>query len=310
MKAVVALGGNALVKPGQKGTSKEQFSTTMETVKSIVKMIQHGWDIVITHGNGPQVGSILLQQEVAKSVAPPMPLDVCVAQSQGQIGYMIQQCMLSVLKKKSIKKDVVSIVTQVLVDKDDPAFTNPTKPVGPIYKYDEALLRLKEGYRMSKQKGGWRIVVPSPDPLSIIESPTIKRLIEEGIIVIAVGGGGIPVIEENGRLKGKEAVIDKDLASERLATEIDAHVLLILTDVDAVYLNYGSKNQKKLKKVSLEKIKEYYHEGQFPPGSMGPKILAAIRFLKSGGKKTIICSIEDAWDALQEKAGTLIYKGK
>ena len=308
MKAVVALGGNALVKPGQKGTSEEQFSTTMETVKSIIKMIKNGWDVVITHGNGPQVGSILLQQEVAKSVAPSMPLDICVAQSQGQIGYMIQQCMLNVLKKEGIDKEVASIVTQVLVDKNDPAFENPTKPVGPIYKYDEAILRLKEGYRMSRQKGGWRIVVPSPDPISIIEGAIIKKLIDDGVIVIAVGGGGIPVVEEDGMLVGREAVIDKDLASERLATEIDAHVLLILTDVDAVYINYGSKNQKKLKKVSLKEIEEYYYDGQFPLGSMGPKILAAIRFLRNGGKKAIICSIKDAWDALQEKAGTLIYE--
>ncbi len=308
MKAVVALGGNALVKRGQKGSSEEQFTTTMETVKSIVRMIRNGWDIAITHGNGPQVGSLLLQQEVAKSIAPAMPLDVCGAQSQGQIGYMIQQCILNVMRKEGIAKDVVSLVTQVLVDKDDPAFKNPTKPVGPVYKYDEALLRLKEGYILSRQKGGWRIVVPSPYPLSIVEGAVIKKLIEEGVIVIAVGGGGIPVIEEKGVLRGTEAVIDKDLASERLAAEIDADVFLILTDVDAVYLNYGSEDQKKLEKVSLKKIEEHYHDGQFPPGSMGPKILAAIRFLRNGGEKAIISSIENAWDALQGNVGTLICK--
>jgi carbamate kinase len=308
MKAVVALGGNALVKRGQKSSNKEQFDTTMETVRSIVKMIKNGWDIVVTHGNGPQVGSLLLQQEVAKSIAPAMPLDVCGAQSQGQIGYMIQQCMLNVLRKEGITKDVVSLITQVLVDEDDIAFKNPTKPVGPFYKYDEAILRLREGYILSKQEGGWRIVVPSPFPLLIVEGQIIKKLIEAGIIVIAVGGGGIPIIEDRKMLRGLEAVIDKDLASERLATEIDADVLLILTDVDAVYLNYGSKNQKKLGEISLKKIEEYYHNGQFPPGSMGPKILASIRFLRNGGKKAIISSIENAWDAVLGNAGTLICK--
>jgi len=308
MKVVVALGGNALIKRDQKGTSEEQFETTMHSVSDIVKMIENGWEVVITHGNGPQVGSILLQQDVAKSVAPPMPLDVCVAQSQGQIGYMIQQCLLASLSHRGVEKEVAAMITQVLVDENDPAFENPTKPVGPVYRYDEALLRLKEGYIMSRQKGGWRIVVPSPDPISIIESEAIKKLIDSGIIVIAVGGGGIPVVNGKKGMEGREAVIDKDLASERLASEIGADVLLILTDVDAVYLNYGSENQKKLEKVGLEEIEDYYRQGQFPPGSMGPKILAAIRFLENGGKKAIISSIEHAWDALEGKAGTQIVK--
>ncbi|MCD6147547.1 MAG: carbamate kinase, partial [Thermoplasmata archaeon] len=286
MKVVIALGGNALIKRGQKGTSEEQFETTMKSVRDIVRMINEGWDVVITHGNGPQVGSILLQQDVAKGAVPPMPLDVCVAQSQGQIGYMIQQCMLNSLASSNTKKSVASVITQVLVDENDPAFENPTKPVGPVYRYDEALLRLKEGYILTQQRGGWRIVVPSPDPISIVEAEAIKKLIDSGVIVIAAGGGGIPVVRsEKGSIEGRKAVIDKDLASERLATEIGADVLLILTDVDAVYINYGSENQKKLGKVSLKEVEEYYRQGQFPPGSMGPKILAAIRFLENGGKK-------------------------
>jgi len=309
MKVVIALGGNALIKRGQKGTSEEQFETTMKSVQDIVRMINEGWDVVITHGNGPQVGSILLQQDVAKGAVPPMPLDVCVAQSQGQIGYMIQQCMLNSLASSNTKKSVASVITQVLVDENDPAFENPTKPVGPVYRYDEALLRLKEGYILTQQRGGWRIVVPSPDPISIVEAEAIKKLIDSGVIVIAAGGGGIPVVRsEKGSIEGRKAVIDKDLASERLATEIGADVLLILTDVDAVYINYGSENQKKLGKVSLEEVEEYYRQGQFPPGSMGPKILAAIRFLENGGKKAIISSIEHAWDALEGKAGTQITK--
>jgi len=309
MKVVIALGGNALIKRGQKGTSEEQFETTMKSVQDIVRMINEGWDVVITHGNGPQVGSILLQQDVAKGAVPPMPLDVCVAQSQGQIGYMIQQCMLNSLASSNTKKSVASVITQVLVDENDPAFENPTKPVGPVYRYDEALLRLKEGYILTQQRGGWRIVVPSPDPISIVEAEAIKKLIDSGVIVIAAGGGGIPVVRsEKGSIEGRKAVIDKDLASERLATEIGADVLLILTDVDAVYINYGSENQKKLGKVSLKEVEEYYRQGQFPPGSMGPKILAAIRFLENGGKKAIISSIEHAWDALEGKAGTQITK--
>ena len=309
MKVVIALGGNALIKRGQKGTSEEQFETTMKSVRDIVRMINEGWDVVITHGNGPQVGSILLQQDVAKGAVPPMPLDVCVAQSQGQIGYMIQQCMLNSLASSNTKKSVASVITQVLVDENDPAFENPTKPVGPVYRYDEALLRLKEGYILTQQRGGWRIVVPSPDPISIVEAEAIKKLIDSGVIVIAAGGGGIPVVRsEKGSIEGRKAVIDKDLASERLATEIGADVLLILTDVDAVYINYGSENQKKLGKVSLKEVEEYYRQGQFPPGSMGPKILAAIRFLENGGKKAIISSIEHAWDALEGKAGTQITK--
>lgn len=310
MKVVIALGGNALIKRGQKGTSEEQFETTMKSVRDVVKMIKEGWDVVITHGNGPQVGSILLQQDVAKGAVPPMPLDVCVAQSQGQIGYMIQQCMLNSLASSNIKKSVASVITQILVDEDDPAFENPTKPVGPVYRYDEALLRLKEGYILTQQRGGWRIVVPSPDPIAIVEAEAIKKLIDSGVIVIAAGGGGIPVIrnKKSEKIEGREAVIDKDLASERLATEINADVLLILTDVDAVYLDYGSENQKKLGEVSLKEVEEYYRQGQFPPGSMGPKILAAIRFLHNGGKKAIISSIENAWNAIEGKAGTQIVK--
>jgi carbamate kinase len=310
MKVVIALGGNALIKRGQKGTSEEQFETTMKSVRDIVRMIKEGWDVVITHGNGPQVGSILLQQDVAKGAVPPMPLDVCVAQSQGQIGYMIQQCMLNSLETSNIKRNVASVITQVIVDEKDPAFENPTKPVGPVYRYDEALLRLKEGYILTQQRGGWRIVVPSPDPISIVEAEAIKKLIDDNVIVIAAGGGGIPVVKgkKGMKIEGREAVIDKDLASERLATEIGADVLLILTDVDAVYLDYGSENERKLGKVTLKEVEKYYREGQFPPGSMGPKILAAIRFLHNGGKMAIISSIGNAWNAINGKAGTRIVK--
>ncbi len=308
MKLVVALGGNALVKPGQEGTSEQQFETTRQTVEAIVRMIEHGHEVVLTHGNGPQVGSILLQQEVAKEVTPAMPLDVCGAMSQGQVGYMIAQCMTAALHDRQLDKQVATIVTQVLVDGDDPAFEHPTKPVGPVYRHDDALRRLREGYRMTQQKGGWRIVVPSPDPRSIIESEVIEQLIDTGHVVVAVGGGGIPVVEQENGLHGVEAVIDKDLAAEELASEIEADVLLILTDVDAVYLNYGEDQEQKLEAATLDEMEQHYHDGQFPPGSMGPKVLAAIRFLKNGGSAAIVASIDNAWDALQGQAGTRVVR--
>lgn len=308
MKLVVALGGNALVKPGQEGTSQQQFETTRQTVEAIVSMIAQGHEVVLTHGNGPQVGSILLQQEVAKEVTPPMPLDVCGAMSQGQVGYMVEQCMIAALHARQLDKQVATVVTQVLVDEDDPAFKHPTKPVGPVYRHDDALRRLREGYRMTQQKGGWRIVVPSPDPRSILESEVVKQLIDAGHVVIAVGGGGIPVVERDGGLRGVEAVIDKDLAAEELASEIEADALLILTDVEAVYINYGEDDQRMLREVTLEEIEQHYHDGQFPPGSMGPKVLAAIRFLKNGGSAAIVASIDNAWDALQGNAGTRIVR--
>jgi carbamate kinase len=311
MKVVVALGGNALIKPDQAGTVQEQMHTAQHTMLEIVHMIQHGWDVVLTHGNGPQVGSILLQQDMTKDVITPMPLDVCVAQTQGQIGYILQQSLNNALQKAGIDRRVATIITQVLVSDDDPAFVHPTKPVGPVYQHDEALHRLQEGYILTKQKGGWRIVVPSPDPLRIVEDRVIKKLIEDGDIVIAVGGGGIPVMDATGErqsLSGREAVIDKDLASEKLASAIEANVLLLLTDVDAVYTNYGSENEEKLGEVTLQRMEKYYQEGHFPPGSMGPKVLAAIRFLQNGGSRAIISSITHAWDALKGVRGTQITK--
>jgi len=308
-KAVIALGGNALIKEDQEGTIYEQFANTREIMKHIVKIIQDGWDVVITHGNGPQVGSILLQNEIAHDITPPMPLGICVAESEGLIGYMIQQCLSNALKKADINKYVCTLITQVLVDEDDPSFKDPTKPIGPYYPDEEVEELKKEGYKIKKQKDGWRIVVPSPDPKSIVEGKIIKRMLEEGVIVIASGGGGMPVIEKEGwGLDGLEAVIDKDLASERLAEAINADLLLILTDVDKVYLNYGKENQKGLDGVSLKEIKRYYDEGHFLEGSMGPKILAAIRFLEYGGDKVIISHVDKGYDAFKSKTGTIIGK--
>ncbi len=307
MKLVVALGGNAIAGKNKNASIDEQLALTSRSMKSIARMIKNGAELVITHGNGPQVGAILLQQKIAKDVIPPMPLHVCVALTQGQIGYMIQQALNNELTKNGMKKNIVSIVTQVIVDENDEAFLNPTKPVGPVYSEEEARLMMKS-YTMGKYGDGYRILVPSPDPKSIVESGIIKKLIEDKTIVIASGGGGIPVVRKNGELKGIDAVIDKDLASEKLASEIGADILLIITDVDNVYINYGKSNQKALHDVSIEELEKYYGDGQFPPGSMGPKIIASIRFIKNGGKKAIITSLDKAWEAINGRAGTQIHE--
>ena len=257
-RAVIALGGNALIKEGQKGTIYEQFSNTRKSAKSIVQMIKNGWDVVITHGNGPQVGAILLQNKEAKNITPSMPLGICVAESEGLIGYMIQQCLSNTLKREHIDKSVIALITQVIVDEDDPSLSHPTKPIGPYYTKDEAKQMEKDGVKMIKQPRGWRMVVPSPDPQRIVESHIIRQMLDDGIIVIASGGGGMPVVEKEGwGLTGLEAVVDKDLASERLAEAIDADLLLILTEVEKVFLNFGTPDQKALDKVTLNELKKY-----------------------------------------------------
>lgn len=308
-KAIVALGGNALIKKGQEGTIYEQFANTREVIKSIVKIIKEGWDVVITHGNGPQVGAILLQNDLAKDITPAMPLGICVAESEGLIGYMIQQCLSNALHKANIDRPVVALITQVLVDEDDDSLKNPTKPIGPFYSDEEIEEIKEEGFKVKEFKDGWRILAPSPDPEAIVEGDIINKMLDDNVVVIASGGGGMPVIEkEDWGLDGLEAVIDKDLASERLAESINAELLLILTNVEKVYINYNTPKQKTLDNVSLKDIKKYYAEGHFPVGSMGPKILAAIRFLEYGGKKVIISDVEKGWEAFQGKTGTHITK--
>jgi len=308
-KAVIALGGNALVKKNQKGTIYEQFANTRKSVKSIVKMIKNGWDVVVTHGNGPQVGAILLQNKIAKGLTPAMPLGICVAESEGLIGYMIQQCLSNALKKEKIDKSVITLITQIIVDPNDPSLTNPTKPIGPYHSDTEAIQLQKDGFKVIKQSSGWRMVVPSPDPKYIVEGEIIKKMLEDGIIVIASGGGGMPVVErEDGGLDGLEAVIDKDLAAERLAEAVGAELLLILTDVEHVFLNFDTQEQKPLDRIYLNELKEYFEKGLFPPGSMGPKMLAAIRFLESGGKKVIVANLEKCWESIQGRTGTIITK--
>jgi carbamate kinase len=308
-RAVVALGGNALIKKGQDGNIYDQFENTREATKSIVNMVKDDWKIVVTHGNGPQVGAILLQNDFSKDITPPMPLGICVAESEGYIGYMIQQCLSNRLRKLGIIKPVITLITQVLVDENDDSINNPTKPIGPYYNEKEAKELMEEGNKVIKQKDGWRIVVPSPDPKAIVEGEIIKKMLEDDIIIIASGGGGMPVIEQEGwGLNGLEAVIDKDLAAERLAEAVDADLLFILTNVEYVYLNYGTSEQKPIKNIKIDELMKYYNQEQFPIGSMGPKILSAKRFLDYGGKKVIISSVEKGWDAFQNKTGTHITK--
>jgi len=306
--AVVAIGGNSLIKDKDHQTVPDQFAATRETCVHIADMIEQGWEVAITHGNGPQVGFILLRSELASQLLHTVPLDSCGADTQGAIGYMIQQSLGNEFQKRGIKKPVVTVVTQVVVDKDDPAFGNPTKPIGPFY--DEARAkryRDEEGWHIMEDAGrGWRRVVPSPIPMRIVEQEAIKALIGQGFVVIGVGGGGIPVVEEDGYLRGVEAVIDKDYASGLLATGIRADLFLISTAVEKVALNYGKPNQVDLDRLTLSEAKRYLQEGHFPPGSMGPKIKAVIKFLKEGGKEALITSPENLARALRGETGTRI----
>ncbi len=309
---VVALGGNAILQPGQRGTFEEQMANVRITCEQLAEMVVSGrYKLVITHGNGPQVGNILLQNELAREVAAPMPLDVCGAESQGLIGYMIQQTLHNILAERGHGEiPIATIVTQVIVDKDDPAFRNPSKPVGPFYSETEAKRSAAEkGYHVKEDAGrGWRRVVPSPDPKAIVEKEAIRTLLENRAIVIASGGGGIPVIREGGRLIGVEAVIDKDLAGERLAVDVGAQTFLILTDVEQVKLHYKTPKERPISHMTLEEAKRYHAEGHFAPGSMEPKVRAAIRFIESGGRRAIITSLGKALLALEGRAGTTITK--
>ncbi|ACB07996.1 carbamate kinase [Candidatus Korarchaeum cryptofilum] len=304
----IALGGNALLQYGQKGTFEEQLANARVTAKQIVEFIKRGYKVVVTHGNGPQVGAILLQQEAGSSQVPAMPLHACGAMSQGLIGYMIQQSLINELRKAGIDMPVATVVTQVLVDRNDRAFRNPTKFIGPWYSEEEAKEKDKLGWVMKYDVGkGWRRVVPSPDPIKQVEIEAIRRMVDSGIIVIASGGGGIPVVDEE-ELEGVDAVIDKDLAGERLASSLGAEIFMILTDVEKVAINFKKENQRFLDVLTLEEARKYYEEGHFPPGNMGPKVLAAIRFVERTGKTAIITSLDKAIDALDGKTGTRIVK--
>ena len=306
---VIAIGGNSLVKDKQHQTVPDQFATTLETCVHIAGIIQQGWRVVITHGNGPQVGFILLRSELASHVLHTVPLDSCGADTQGALGYMIQQLLGNELSKRGVDIPVVTVVTQVVVDGDDPAFRNPTKPIGRFYDEAEAkLYEQEQGWAVMEDAGrGWRRVVPSPLPREIVELEAIRTLLHAGFVVVGVGGGGIPVVrDEEGDLRGMEAVIDKDYASSLLASGIEADLFLISTAVEKVYLNYGQSNQKALDQMLVDEAREYLREGHFAPGSMGPKIEAVIQFLEGGGKEALITSPENLARALRGETGTRV----
>ncbi|MFP4498744.1 MAG: carbamate kinase [Vulcanimicrobiota bacterium] len=309
--AVVAVGGNSLIKDKQHQTVKDQYQAAYETATHIANMIEMGYNVVITHGNGPQVGFILLRSDAAKNILHEVPMDSCGANTQGAIGYMFQKALFNIFKERGIKKQAATVVTQVLVDTEDPAFKKPSKPVGTFYDENEAKQKAeKEGWSVMEDSGrGWRRVVASPLPEEIIEEDAIKELIKAGFTVIAVGGGGIPVIKnEKGELEGTAAVIDKDFASSLLASNISADVFIISTAVEKVYLNFGKPDQKGLDKMTLADCKKYIEEGHFKPGSMLPKIKAIIKFLENGGEKAIITNPENIKKALEGKTGTHITR--
>lgn len=304
---VIALGGNALLQRTQKGTFEDQYSNVEKTAKNIADLIERGYRIVLTHGNGPQVGATLLRHDAAKSIVPPFPLDACGAETQGFVGYMIQQALRNELKSRGIDKYVVTVITRVVVDKHDSAFAHPTKPIGPFYSKQEAdeLAKRMPGITIKEDAGrGYRRVVPSPDPKIIAERSAISTLVNAGFVVVSTGGGGIPIVEEASRAVGVEAVIDKDLAGQRLATLIGANIFVILTDVDGAYVHYGTPQQELLREVSTGKLLNYLNEGQFKEGSMAPKVTAAIRFVESGGEQAIIAELSKLTEALEGKAGT------
>lgn len=307
--AVIALGGNAISKPGEEDTIANQFRHTRASLGSIVELAREGFKLVVTHGNGPQVGNALLRVELASDRAPILPLGVCVADTEGGMGYMIAQSLRNRLRAEKIRRPVATIITQMLVSADDPAIQNPTKYVGQYYNEEKARLYTEtRGWNM-KQDGdlGWRRVVPSPMPYHSVEAETIKTLVEAGTIVIAGGGGGVPVfIDDQGDYEGLDAVIDKDFASAVIAREIGAGILSILTSVDKVALNFGQLDERELGTVTLSEMKKYRNEGHFPPGSMGPKVDAAIMFLEGGGEMVTITSFANAQKAVYGRAGTRI----
>ncbi|MFP4686497.1 MAG: carbamate kinase [bacterium] len=312
--AVVAVGGNSLMGEAGKESVPDQYSAAVKTMKHVAGMIEKGWDVVMAHGNGPQVGFILLRAELAKKEAGlhSVPLDSCVADTQGAIGYNFQQILGNEFERRGIDKEAVTVVTRVLVDNNDPAFKNPTKPIGPFMEKEEAeQRRAEDGWDVVEDAGrGYRRVVPSPDPKEILEQDSIEALINDGKVVIAVGGGGIPVYRrDDGIIAGLEAVIDKDFASALLAKNINADLFMISTAVDRVCLNFDQPDEQELDKRTVAEAQQYIDEGHFAPGSMLPKIEAVIRFLESGGKRAIITSPANLASALDGDAGTEIVAG-
>jgi len=307
---VVALGGNAITQDGVPDTIANQFRHTRQSLEGVVALAREGWRLAITHGNGPQVGNAILRVEIARGQAPELPLGICVADTEGGMGYMIEQSLYNALHLSGVNRPVAAVITQVVVDEHDPAVKDPTKFIGKFYPRSVAQeLAAENGWTVKPQgKQGWRRVVPSPVPCGIVESDIIRRLVAEGVVVICCGGGGIPVFKlRDGRLEGLDAVIDKDRASAVLASEIGADLLLILTAVEQVCLGYGTDTVTPLAALSAAEAQNYLAEGHFPPGSMGPKVEAAIDFLNRGGREVVITSIPRALEAVRGQAGTRMH---
>lgn len=311
-KIVVAIGGNALLPPGGSGDVNAQRRQIETTCARLADLVAEGHDLVLTHGNGPQVGNILLQNEESRHLVPPMPLDVVGAESQAQVGYLLAQALRNEFAGRRLSRGVACLLTQVVVDPEDPAFANPTKPIGPYYKReDEIVVKRAKGWKMVfDQRGGWRRIVPSPRPLEIVEAEEVRGLVAngDGRVVIAAGGGGIPVVRRDGRLVGVEAVVDKDLAAAVLGRALGWKHLVIATDVPQVALDFGTPSQRFLDRITVAEAKKHLAAGQFPPGSMGPKVEATVDFLEHGGEHVVITDLEHLVPAVAGKAGTRIVR--
>lgn len=306
--AVIAVGGNSLTLPGQRGTFEEQQSRARITCEGIAEVLAAGYRVIVTHGNGPQVGDALLRSELASSELPPLGLDVCDAETQGSIGYLLQQTLHNSLAERGLRSGVVSLVTQVVVDAEDPAFRNPSKPIGPFYSFEEASERKRKlGWTITEQADrGWRRTAASPQPVEVLELDAIRACLEKEIVVIAAGGGGIPVVRRRGGLDGIDAVIDKDRVSSLLARSLLAELLLFSTTVDRVALHFGQPNELPLTRLTWKEAKQYLQQGEFPAGSMGPKIEAALEFLEAGGRRAVVTCAENIAGALRQEKSTEI----
>lgn len=307
--ALIAFGGNAILPETQRGLQSEQMKNAQKAARLMTHVVKKGYDLIIVHGNGPQVGNLLIQMEESITKIPPFSLEVCDAMTEGSMGFMLEKAIINEFRKESLDKEVATLVTQVVVDREDPAFENPSKPVGPFYtKYRAQILAREKKWKMIEDSGrGFRKVVPSPKPIDIVPKKIIRDLVRSGKIVIASGGGGIPVII-NGRgfFEGVEAVIDKDYAASLIAREVKVDLFIILTNVDRVYLNYGTPKESPINTMTAKQAKDYITQGQFPPGSMGPKIKAAVEYIESGGKEVLITSADYLKASLINRSGTKI----
>lgn len=307
--AIVAFGGNALLRPEDRGTQEEQIARAKQAARWLAEIVRHGYKLIVVHGNGPQVGNILIQAEEASTKIPPQSLDLCVAQTEGSMGFLLQQAIRNRLEAIGVGGEVATVLTEVEVDAADPAFKRPTKPIGPFFtRYRAEALERDLGWTMKEDSGrGWRHVVPSPRPLRILNITTIARMVDTAAVVIAAGGGGIPVVRgRDGQWRGIEAVIDKDFASALLAAELKVDLFIVLTGVPKVAIDFGKPTQRNLDRMTADEAQKYFNEGQFPPGSMGPKIEAAIQFVRASGRSVMITDVEHLREALEEREGTLV----